>query len=514
MFRNVFLVDITEHRGPDERAINSVRAQASECNAELVDWFELPHQAQPQLPITGRVFPGLETGLQLWPKIQQRIFELSTNGYKGAIFHVLSYSPYILSEARKLSGPEIAIRTTPVPVLLTKWRTSLGSSSTRSYPANQVLHYGTPPALSLHEALELTKRVLRKYGHISKQTALLQVQLRPLLAREDQRAKKNALDRRSSRLISNVVAEGLRTCCIGLYNIENIPGTERVWLIGDRPTDKQAPILLPGEHLSALVPQAFSPTALAPALEVSQSLPRTSEGSTSADISPTAQTVPKDTDSIGSAASTSEETQAKQTDKRSTDKGRKRTAEIVKALKNAGVYSPNPQRDHLFKALRSCLPQGSQPRTLLQLTREIRRAATESASAIEKFPFWHPATEGMVCMLMGAGVLLNEAGHPIASGPFARGSQVASFDEPLEDRCEAFLLETAITSMKDVTKRDRMALAHALFWDSTQNDLDRVEDRFEHIFNMLADRLVETTEGIWSVEPHVQREKARAAVPR
>src|SRR6266481_3775883 len=133
MFRNVFLADITEHHGLDERAISSVQAYASECKAELVDWFKLPQQVQPQLPITGKVFSGLATGAQLWPQIHQRISELSTNGYAGAIFHVLSYNPYILSEARKLNQPDLVIRTTPVPVLLTKWRGTFRSVPNRGY---------------------------------------------------------------------------------------------------------------------------------------------------------------------------------------------------------------------------------------------------------------------------------------------------------------------------------------------------------------------------------------------
>jgi len=492
----VFLADITEHRGLDENAIRSVQAYASECNAELVDWFKLPHQAQPQLSTAGGVFSGLETGAQLWPQIQQRILQLTNNGYAGAVFYVLSYSPLILSEARKLNRPDVVIRTTPVAVLLTKWRASLGSSPTRSYryPVNQNPHYSAPPALSLREAMDLTKGVLKKYAHTSKQTALLQVQLRPLLMREDQRARKNPLDQRSSRLIANIVSEGVRTGCIGVYDIENIPGTERVWLIDSEDVNRQiAPIRPAAEPRIVPVPESEVPSAP----------PIAGDNHLTADPSPHSpppSTAVAEMGESGAPHLVLKERQSRQDNSRSSDKGRKRTCEIIKALKDAGVYSPKRQRDLLFKALRSCLPPGSQPKTLLQLSREIRRQATQAASEVDDFPYWHPATEGMLGMLLGAGVLRNEAGQPVIDGPFAKGSRIGSFDESLEDKCEAFLLETAITSLKDVNKRDRVSLAHALFWDGAQSDRDEVEDRFEHVFGLLADQLVETTGGIWRVE--------------
>src|SRR5436190_4401629 len=128
MFRNVFLVDMTEHRGLEQSAMRSVQAYASECNPELIDWFKLSRQVQPELAKAGKVFSGLEIGPQLWPQIRQRILELSSNGYAGCLFHMISYDPYILTEARNLSRPDLVIRSTPLAVLLTKYRTSFGTA--------------------------------------------------------------------------------------------------------------------------------------------------------------------------------------------------------------------------------------------------------------------------------------------------------------------------------------------------------------------------------------------------
>src|ERR1700716_1800817 len=129
MFRNVFLIDITEHRGLEQSVISSVQAYASSYNPEVIDWFKLPHQVRPELGNGGEVFSGLETRLQLWPKMNQRILELSNNGYAECVFHVFSYDPAILAEARKLNRPDMIVRTGPLAVLITKWRLSFQSSS-------------------------------------------------------------------------------------------------------------------------------------------------------------------------------------------------------------------------------------------------------------------------------------------------------------------------------------------------------------------------------------------------
>jgi hypothetical protein len=184
------------------------------------------------------------------------------------------------------------------------------------------------------------------------------------------------------------------------------------------------------------------------------------------------------------------------------DKGRRRTRAIEKALSQgggAGVYSPKPQRDRLFKALRSCLPREGPPKTLLQLTREIRREASSAEGAAD-FPFWHPATQSFVGMLLGAGILRDELGNCVHDSLFAKSSQILSFREPLEDLCEAFLLETAISELADITESDKVPLAHALFWDKGSSDRDQVEERLEHVLKLLEGRLNVTAEGVWYIE--------------
>jgi hypothetical protein len=477
MFRNVFLIDITEHRGLEQSAISSVQAYASDYNPELIDWFKLPHQVRPELGNGGTVFSGLETGLQLWPTISQRIVELSKGGYAGSVFHVISYDPSILTESRKLSRADLVVRTTPLAVLITKARLSSAPSTNVRRPAYFSQQFISSPALPLQEALELTKRVLKRYGHTSQQTALLQVQLRPLLTREDLRAKKNPRDRNSSRLISNIISEGVRIGCIRQYNVENIPGTDRIWL--DESTRSS------GQDVKSALHLAGGIGAIQTSIE--------------AISAPLAAPLLASADSRPGITSTSEDTTV-ESERSSTDAGKKRTRVVIDSLKKAGVFSPKQQRDKLFRALRTCLPDGGTPKTLLVLSREIRREASKP-SVDPEFPHWHPATDGMVGMLLGAEVLIDENGAPVRNGLFANGTLIGSFLEQLEDRCEAFLLQTAIKELKDVTKRDKIPLAHALFWkDASQSSRDQVEERLEYVMTLLEDKLAETSQGVWYIK--------------
>jgi len=496
MYRNVFLVDMTEHRGLEQSALRSVQAYASECNPELIDWFKLPRQAQPELTKAGKVFSVLETGLQLWPQIRQRLLELSSNGYAGCLFHMISYDPYVLTEARNLSRPEMVVRSTPLAVLLTKYRTSFGSArygdAGRPRPSfNQAV------GLTPQEGLELTKRVLKQYGHTSPQKALLVVQLRPLLVRHDQRARKNPMDRSSSRLISSIIAAGTQADSIRRYDVNGIPGTERIWLVdgeGCGPSIAEPAAVVGGNGSNGAI--SFD-NVLTPSIE----------GSRSGSITRQTPSVPTPPAPIDGLPDRLQPIPADGKHELGTDKGRQRTRAIEKALTAAGVYSKKPQRDRLFKALRSCLSSDGPRKTLLQLTREIRREA--SAAAGGDFPFWHPATRGYVGMLLGAGALLDESGKCVRGGLFVGSSQIASFVESLEDTCEAFLLETAITRMADITDSDKVPLAHALFWDKDSSDRDQIEDRLEQVLRLLEGRLNVTAGGVWYVEGPGKGDKER-----
>jgi len=99
----------------------------------------------------------------------------------------------------------------------------------------------------------------------------------------------------------------------------------------------------------------------------------------------------------------------------------------------------------------------------------------------------------------------------VQDGLFAKSSQILSFKEPLEDICEVFLLETAISELADLTDSDKVPLAHALFWDKGSSDRDQVEERLEHVLRLLESRLGVTVEGVWYMEARQERRTTKAA---
>jgi hypothetical protein len=292
---------------------------------------------------------------------------------------------------------------------------------------------------------------------------------------KDIRAKKNPADRSSKRLIPDIIAAGLQAGCIHRYDVEGIPGTERIFLV-----DNESP-----ETIS--LPLSGNGTA----------------ATTQTDVATCQLDSPDLSNPLTALVEPAESTKHLVTTKRDRNESRDRirTQLIIKTLKEAGVYTPKPQRDALFSALRSCVVAEGEPKTLLQVSREIRTHASKNLDVgTADFPYWHPATEGFIGMLLGAGVLKDGSDSWVKEGLFARGSRIRSFKEPLEDTCEAFLLETAVKRVRDITKRDRIPLAHALFWGGAYGDRDKVEDRLQEVQQLLAERLFETQDGVWDVQ--------------
>jgi hypothetical protein len=489
MFRNVFVVDITEHQGLEETAIRSVQAYAADYEPVRIEWFKHSSQAQPPCSPNDQVFSVDEEGMQLWPQMRERLAALSTNGHAGAVFHVLAYNPFILMQARGLNGPSMTVRVKPMPVLITALRQSSYSRPHAGNAAPAHPQFARPAGLTVPEALGIATRVLLQYGHTSKQTALLRAKLRTLMTKADLRARKNPTDRSSSRLIPDTVAEGIRTGRLGNYDIEGIPGTEHVWLIAGPGEVQGASSSKPkpdGNLLGQSTVQSLSVGSGVGSVDVLKDQP------TSHALEPS---TPEASSSVGSRSG--------QTGRNSEDKGRKKTEEINEILKSAAKYSPQPQRDILYQIFRSCAC--GQPKTLLQLTREIRRLAEARPDPeLQGYKFWRSATDGFQQLLLGAGLLLGEDGGPIADGTFARGARIVSFKDPIEDLTDAFLLETAINLAK-LHKIDRVSLMHSAFWCGPTTDRDSMEDRFERVFGLLADRLVETPDGLWHVKPSAER---------
>ncbi len=446
MAKHVFLLDITRHGSPVQTMVGSARALLSPFNPVVVEWISVPEQTVQSLP--GEDVRIVQNPYDARDYIGNRINTLSNS--EAYTFHVFSYDPAVLNRAALLNTPDRAV----CPVHLA----TLGQqpkeeqqTPTRSEPASGV-HTG---AIKLSEAVELAKRVLSKHGHVSKETALKQTRLRKLMSDEDSRAEKRWGDPQSVRLISHVVSTGLREGWLGQATNEGKSGTEMLWVQAAKSVPQ--PVLVPG--LPATRPLAVP-------------------------VAPTHG---------GNVAAT----------QLTTDKGERRTEQIIECLKDEGIYAAKDIRDYIFKALHTKIENASPALSLAQLKRKTLVAAEEEAkSAGVSFKYWYVATESVFKLMLLAGVLGDENGLPIVLGARPRVIKVAKIAPDFICICELFLLQHVLNTLKDVTERDCTALAHALFKEApSKTTRDQMLDRVDQLFEKLGDRLLEDDDGALSVEP-------------
>jgi hypothetical protein len=163
---------------------------------------------------------------------------------------------------------------------------------------------------------------------------------------------------------------------------------------------------------------------------------------------------------------------------------------MADCLRKELLYSEKRARDVIFKTTADILREQEQTgecRTLSQLTRE---AAARSGRNNPADGRWDVASRTVMKAMLGAGVLLGLDGRPVACGVAAQATPVASLADQFEDRTEAFLLETLIERLDNVTERDHRALAHVLFRQFDPDvPLESLEDRLMLLLAQLADRV-------------------------
>ena len=168
-----------------------------------------------------------------------------------------------------------------------------------------------------------------------------------------------------------------------------------------------------------------------------------------------------------------------------------RSREMADCLRRELLYSEKRPRDTVFRTIEQILaeqdPTGEH-RILSRLTRDaIARAARQASNAAVR---WDVAGRTVVKAMVGAGVLLTPKGEPVPAGIAAQATPVATVRDQFEDITEAFLLETLIRRLEDVTIHDHRALAHALFRQFDRSvPLDDLEDRVVVLLARLADRV-------------------------
>jgi hypothetical protein len=167
---------------------------------------------------------------------------------------------------------------------------------------------------------------------------------------------------------------------------------------------------------------------------------------------------------------------------------------MADCLRRELLYSEKRPRDALFRVIEATIKEQSrtgQTRILSRLTRDAAsRARHQAHRAGFEFHHWDTVSKAVVKAMLTAGVLLDSEGRPIPPGITAQATPVAGLRDKYQDVTEAFLLETLIQRLGDVTTRDHRALAHALFRQFDRDvPIEDMEDRVVILLAQLADRV-------------------------
>jgi hypothetical protein len=164
---------------------------------------------------------------------------------------------------------------------------------------------------------------------------------------------------------------------------------------------------------------------------------------------------------------------------------------MVACLRRELLYSEKRARDFLFRAVRRILEDRAGALIVSRLAREAASSARQEAEAAGfSFDHWEAASRALVKAMLGAGVLRAPGGGSIRDGITAQAEIAGALHERFEDLTEAYLLEFLIRRMGDITIRDHMALAHALFRQFDRGvPIEDLEDRVVILLASLVDRV-------------------------
>jgi hypothetical protein len=169
-----------------------------------------------------------------------------------------------------------------------------------------------------------------------------------------------------------------------------------------------------------------------------------------------------------------------------------RSREMANCLRKELLYSEKRPRDAMFRTIEALLAEQrrtGEHRIVSRLTREAAETAERVAGEAGAVR-WDITSRTVVKAMIGAEVLLTPDGQPVRPDITAQATPVAVVREEFQDLTEAFLLETLIQRLNDVTTRDHLALAHVLFRQFDRSvPLADLEDRVVMLLARLADRV-------------------------
>ncbi len=178
-----------------------------------------------------------------------------------------------------------------------------------------------------------------------------------------------------------------------------------------------------------------------------------------------------------------------------------RSRQMVDSLRREFVYSEKRARDFLFQEIEATLRNNRTRPIVSRLAREAAaRARQRATEAAYDFSNWDTAGKATINAMLAAGALLSNNGSPIPLTVAAQATEVAGLTEDYRDTTEAYLLETLIRRLGNVSARDHTALAHALFrqFDRTV-PIDDLEDRVVMLLARLSERIALAEGGTYCI---------------
>jgi hypothetical protein len=368
--------------------------------------------------------------------VVDRIKHLSSDGYNGAKFNVLSYDGFTLSKAASLNITGITVTSTNLAAVTSNFRKNV----VQSIRASLDVRPSSASPLPLELGIELTKSVLRAGNHTSEATAMRQLNLRRTLSDQDARAAKNPHIPESISLINSIVNAGLRDKWLRRSLLHGVSGADIIWL---------------EEKSEKVESSEISPEVSA---QVSVAL-------------------------------------TKQDEPQADDKGEQRTLEFTKYLRESGFYVQKDVRDLLLSEAAE-LADGS--KTVAQLFREATKRAKSSAESKNiSCRNWPAATEAIIKLALASGLLVDFDDGVLSDSFRSRGMRVKLILPQSVDKIDVFLLCWLVRGIHNITSRDANSLAHALYKQAPKVvSRDEMVDRVHEVIALAGPKIIETGESL------------------
>jgi hypothetical protein len=150
----------------------------------------------------------------------------------GASFWVFSYDASVRAEAERLNRDGTSVTSRSPAELIAQTSVQRRSRAASLISEGPIVTPSRSGNLTFLESVEVAKKALRDGGHISRETAMSQPNLRPRMVNIDQRARRIPGNPTSEALITTIVRVGKQERWLDWFHrVDRQTGTEAVYLV-------------------------------------------------------------------------------------------------------------------------------------------------------------------------------------------------------------------------------------------------------------------------------------------